>query len=48
MKDTITAVIIGLNESENLKEAISSVKDSGIGKVLYVDSGSTDHSVHIA
>jgi glycosyltransferase involved in cell wall biosynthesis len=48
MKDSITAVIIGLNEGRNLEKAICSVRESGINSVIYVDSCSTDNSVAIA
>lgn len=48
MKDSITAVIIGLNENKNLRNAIRSVQKCGISEVVYVDSGSTDDSVAVA
>ncbi|PMO63056.1 hypothetical protein BCT04_16130 [Vibrio breoganii] len=54
MISSISFVIIGLNEVENIGKCISSVKDSisrlelGFSEILYVDSQSSDSSIEVA
>lgn len=43
----ISATIITLNEEENIKTAIKSIKDF-VSEVIVVDSGSTDKTIEIA
>lgn len=43
----IGAVVIGRNEGERLKVCLRSLKKDNL-RIVYVDSGSTDHSVNIA
>lgn len=47
MLSGIGAVVIGRNEGERLKNCLESVVGS-VGRIVYVDSGSTDESVNIA
>ena len=44
---SIGVVVIGRNEGERLRRCLQSVSGSA-GKVVYVDSGSTDGSVTMA
>lgn len=44
---TIAAVIIGRNEGQRLVRCLDSVRGS-VGRIVYVDSGSTDGSVDVA
>jgi len=44
----VGVVIIGRNEGERLVHGLASVNASGVGQVIYVDSGSTDGSVAAA
>ena len=46
MTEHVGIVVIGRNEGERLRICLESVLDSG--RVVYVDSGSTDNSVNIA
>lgn len=46
MPETMAAVLIGRNEGARLERALASV--AGLGRVIYVDSGSTDGSVTAA
>jgi GT2 family glycosyltransferase len=47
LKENIAVVVIGRNEGERLKRCLQSVVQQ-VGKVVYVDSGSTDGSVEYA
>ena len=44
MNDAIAIILIGRNEGERLKRALDSVLGR-VDRIVYVDSGSTDHSV---
>ena len=51
-KPSVTCIVIGLNEENNLRQSLCSVmnslKENEHVEVIYVDSGSTDNSVAIA
>lgn len=47
MTATIAAVVIGRNEGERLKRSLASVQEQ-VGRIVYVDSGSSDDSVAFA
>lgn len=47
MSTTVAAVAIGRNEGERLRRCLTSLKGQ-VGRVVYVDSGSTDSSVDLA
>lgn len=45
---SVGAVVIGRNEGARLVACLASLKADGIGRIIYVDSGSTDGSVEAA
>lgn len=47
MTATVAAVVIGRNEGERLKRSLASVREQ-VGRIVYVDSGSSDDSVAFA
>lgn len=48
MAEAVGVVVIGRNEGERLRRCLGSLKGSGITRLVYVDSGSTDGSVALA
>lgn len=46
MQPEVAAIVIGRNEGQRLKRCLASL--AGAGRVIYVDSGSTDGSVELA
>lgn len=44
----VAAVAIGRNEGRRLIDCLASLRQAGIGRIVYVDSGSTDGSVMVA
>lgn len=47
MSRTVAAVVIGRNEGDRLKRSLASVREQ-VGRIVYVDSGSSDGSVAFA